>query len=575
MSWTNRLLNRGGGAEEHARASTPSSDAETPDKWKDRTRVNNYDALPPYSAVLSATNANFAIPESQQQQLALLETGTNEAYIVCVPEIFGTGPHMNLSARARKEYVVQDHIICDDPTILVLIYDREKSRRANSAEDSTKKADTVQFFESLIAEAIRARATDVHFIVRGETAEVWFRIDGMIRKHKAYAPHQLTEAAGVAFNKLAEETSRSHPAYNVRMDQYCAIVLNAVAGRNLKLRYQSIRVVDGYDVILRLLFTDEITKKSQSLEELGYAPSHQRLFQLASRKTIGVIFIAGVTGSGKSTTLKTLMTMHPDRHLKKAYSVEDPAEYLIPGVSQVSVQRTSDATSDSQSSNPFVGAMRTIMRGDPDEIMVGEVRDVESGSLLKTMVQSGHGVKTTVHAASAFEIVERVTSDEIGLSRHTISSRNFISALVYQRLIAKLCEKCKLPAVGNLDEEYLALIQRKFGIAPEGICTADPAGCPHCNHVGVKGLTVVAEVLIPNYEILKLIRDGHDIEAEELWRRGRKAAFDEPDCEGKTAFEHALYKMSQGILDPRIIEDNFEPMEMYSVVEPDHKVLNA
>jgi type II secretory ATPase GspE/PulE/Tfp pilus assembly ATPase PilB-like protein len=167
MSWTNRLLNRGGAADEQTRASTPVPEADTPDKWKDRTRVNNYDALPPYSAVLSATNANFAIPESQQQQLALLETGTNEAYIVCVPEVFGTGAHMNLSARARKEYVVQDHIICDDPTILVLIYDREKSRRANSAEDSTKKADTVQFFESLIAEAIRARATDVHFIVRG------------------------------------------------------------------------------------------------------------------------------------------------------------------------------------------------------------------------------------------------------------------------------------------------------------------------------------------------------------------------------------------------------------------------
>lgn len=575
MSWTNRILNRNGSAEESARSAAPAPESDSTEKRNDRTHINNYDMLPPYSSVLSAKDGPFEIPEAQHPSIALLQAGANEAYIVCVPEVFGTGAHMNLAARAKKaSYLVNDHIICDDPSILALLYDREKSKRANSLEESEKKAESVQFFESIIALAIRKNATDVHFFVRENTATVWFRIDGLLRKQKEYAPYQLTEAAGVAYNKMAEETSRSHPAFNVRLDQYCAVVLNAVAGRNLKLRYQSIKLSGGYDVVLRLLFTDDANHKPMTLEQLGYAPSHQRLFNLATRKTVGVIFIAGVTGSGKSTTLKTLMTMNPDRHNKKQYSVEDPVEYLIPGVSQVSVQRTSDATADSQSQNPFVGAMRTIMRADPDEIMVGEVRDVESGSLLKTMVQSGHAVKTTVHASSALEIVERITSSEIGLHRQTISSRNFISALVYQRLIAKLCEHCKVPAEGNLDGEYLGLIQRKFGISPSSIFTANLDGCPHCNQ-GVKGQTVVAEVVLPNYDILKLIRDGQDIEAEELWRRGRKARFDEPDCEGKTAFEHALYKMSQGILDPLTIEENFEPMEMYSVVESVHEVSNA
>jgi type II secretory ATPase GspE/PulE/Tfp pilus assembly ATPase PilB-like protein len=557
-----------GGEETPSPAAASTSQA---DKRKNVTHVASHDALPPYSAVLTATGGALEIAPNQQTQFAVLHLGEKEALLLCVDEVFGTSAHLNLSARVKREYVVQDHVICDDPSILALIYDRDKSKRANSLEESEKKADSVQFFESVIASAIRKRATDVHLYVREEWAEVWFRIDGLLRKQKAYAPYQLNQAAGVAFNKLAEETSRSHPAYNERLDQSCAVVLNAVAGRNLKLRYQSIRATGGHDVILRLLFTDDANKKPLSLEELGYAPSHQRLFNLATRKTVGVIFIAGVTGSGKSTTLKTLMTMNPERHLKKAYSVEDPVEYLIPGVTQVSVQRTADATAESQSQNPFVGAMRTIMRGDPDEIMVGEVRDVESGSLLKTMVQSGHAVKTTVHASSGFEIVERVTSSEIGLHRQTISSRNFISALVYQRLVAKLCNDCKLPAEGNLEGEYLGMIHRKFGIPSSSIFTANPNGCDHCNR-GVHGQTVVAEVVLPNYDILKLIRDGHDIEAELLWRRGRKARFDEPDCEGKTAFEHALYKMSQGILDPLTIEENFEPMEMYSVVEPNREV---
>lgn len=531
-------------------------------------RVRNYEELQPYQGVLTSPGNVLSVPEAQQKDVALLGLGSNNTFLVATDQYFGSSQHMTLLSRARRVgVVVQTQLITEDSSILALIYEKDKRRLTHRQEESTSKADSVQLFEFLITEAVKERATDVHLLIREETSYVELRIDGMLRRFKPYASYMLNEAAGVAYNKMAEETSRSHPAYNIRLAQSCSIVIPSAAGRALKLRYQSVPVVGGHDIILRLLFTDDEKAEAPTLEKLGYASSHQRQLSLAARKTVGSIFIAGVTGSGKSTTLKTLMTMSPDRHLWKQYSVEDPAEYRLPGVSQVSVQRTSEASADSASANPFVSAMRVIMRADPDEIMVGEVRDTESGSLLKTMVQSGHQVYTTVHAASAIEIVERLTSDEIGLPRQTLSSRSFVSAFVYQRLLAVNCKHCSLPAEGTLPEEQLSLIEKKFGISRSKLKVASHEGCEHCKGRGVFGLTVVAEIIVPDSEFLKLIREGKDMEAEELWRGRRTAAFDEADCEGKTAFEHALYKMSQGLLDPRVIEDSFEPMESY-VVHP-------
>lgn len=529
-------------------------------------RIRNYDDIQPYQGVLTGPGNVLAIPEAHQKDIALLGLGASNAFLIATEHFYGSSHHMTLLARAKRIGVnVQVQLIAEDASVLALIYERDRRKSGNRDDDAISKADSVQLFELIIAEAVTERATDVHLIIREENSHVEFRIDGLVRRMKPYPSYMLNEAVGVAYNKMAEETSRSHPAYNVRLAQSCSVLIDNAAGRALNLRYQSIPVVGGTNIILRLLFTDDEHKESPTLEQLGYEESHQRQLTLAARKTVGAIVVSGVTNSGKSTTLKTLLTMSPDRHLWKQYSVEDPAEYKLPGVAQVSVQRTAEATAESASVNPFVAAMRVIMRGDPDEIMVGEVRDAESGSLLKTMVQSGHQVYTTIHAASALEIPDRLTSEEIGLSRQTLGSRNFVSAFVYQKLLAVNCKHCSLPAEEVLPVPYLEHIEKKFKISRATLKVAKEDGCPHCKGRGVFGQTVAAEIVIPDADICKLIREGRDMEAEDVWRSRRTAKFDEPDCEGKTAFEHALYKMSQGRIDPRIIEDSFEPFETYQV----------
>lgn len=558
------LAGEGTASQSHGDVEQPS----TAPKGDRAPRVREYAELPPYDSVLTADNGLLPLPDVLQKEIALLSTDKATAAVVATDRFFGSSQHMTLVARAERADVrIEQSFIVDDRAILALIYDKDRRNLSNKQDDTALKAESVQLFESIIADAVRRRATDVHLLLRDETSIVVFRVDSLLRKYREYPTYMLNEAAGVAFTKLAEESSRSHPSYNSRFPQSCSVVLSDIAGRGLNLRYQSIPVVGGTDVILRLLFTDDAKKESPTLEMLGYAPSQQKLLELAARKTVGAIVIAGVTGSGKSTTLKTLMTMHPDRHLWKQYSVEDPAEYVLPGISQVSVQRKAEAVTEGASANPFVAAMRTIMRGDPDEIMVGEVRDTEGGSLLKSMVQSGHQVYTTVHAVSAIEVVERMTSDEIGISRQTMASRNFVSALVYQRLLPKNCDKCKLPADGNLPDDYLSFIEQKFGLSRSTMTVASSKGCPHCEGTGVRGQTVVAEIIAPDSAVLKHIREGRDIEAEELWRSRRTAAFDQPNCDGKTAFEHGLYKVSQGIIDPRTLEDAFEPFESYQLYQ--------
>lgn len=548
-------------------APSADTDAATPPPRPDRApRLNDYEELPEYEGVLTGTAGALAIPEVQKKDVALLVLGDETALLVATDSYYGSAQHLSLIARARHAGIaISSSRIAADSAILALIYQKEKRQLKNGGEDGFSKAESVQLFEDVISDAVRQRATDVHFNIQEETSEVRFRIDGIMRRYKLFPSEMLNEAVGVAYNKMAGETSRSHPAYNSRLAQSCSIVLDNAGGRALKLRYQSIPVVGGHKVVARLLFTDDGKRPTLTLNDLGYAKSHQRQLELAARKTVGAIVVAGVTGSGKSTTLKSLLLMNPERHLWQQYSVEDPAEYALPGVAQVSVQRTSDASSDGVGASPFVSAMRTLMRGDPDEIMVGEIRDQETGSLLKTMVQSGHQVYTTVHAASAIEVVERMTSEEIGISRETMSSRNFISAVAYQRLVPLNCKSCKLPAEGNLPEEYLQLIENKFGISRKVMTVASPDGCPVCDHRGVKGQTVVAEILTPDEEVLKLIREGRDMEAEQAWRSTRKGGFDDPDCDGKTAFEHALTKVATGTVDPRTVEDSFEPFETYRI----------
>jgi len=358
---------------------------------------------------------------------------------------------------------------------------------------------------------------------------------------------------------MAEQGTSVHGNFIAHEHQECVIPFPDKENPTHKIRYTKIVGSGGFRVILRLLPTAlSDSGVPPMLEALGYSQDQSRHLYAAARKSSGLIVVSGPTGSGKSTALKTLMTHSPTRHERIQYSLEDPVEYKIFGVFQISVN----------DENEMIDALKKVLRGDPDEVMVGEVRSKEMMSMLKNVVLSGHQVMTTIHTPSAIEIIKRITADEMGVPRDILDGRNFLSALVHQRLIATLCDGCKLPAYNAPESifpsELRTSLTTKFGLDISKMFVANPCGCKQCGGSGANGQTILAEVIRPTQEMRKCFRDGRDGEAEAMWRYTRTHHFDHEDCTGKTFIEHGLYKVSIGLIDP-VMLDTLEPLESYEV----------
>lgn len=535
----------------------------------------------PRHAVLLTANGRWELGERLHSKLAAFELDTNIALILCDQDSYNRHDFASLHENLKKEYAAINIGLAKASLILRLYSKLKPSGAVYRDRDTDEEALSRTMFFDIMSLAAQQNASDVHIVVRdieaNGTAAILFRIDGILRRVDKIPAKNAVEVIGIAYTKLAEERSRSDTAFNIRTMQSCTIAAT-LNDANYKIRYQTLPANGGIDAVMRLLHSASADasksneQDSKTLSELGYSETQCHQLELAARKTVGAIIVSGVTGSGKSTTLKTLMTSSKTRSQRKSYSIEDPVEYKIFGVTQISVQRRADEGGE----GAFSAAMRVVLRADPDLVMVGEVRDGETCSLLKTMVQSGHQVMTTVHAASAIDIVQRLTSNELGLPRDVLSSRNFLSALVYQRLVPLMCPACKIPlrsTESDVPQQTSELLREKFRLDISRIYTTSSKGCEKCSWSGSRGVTVVAEVIPQDAQLARYLRASLDVEAEDHWRSSRTAGFHDADTTGKTAFEHGLYKVQLGIVDPLVIENAFEPFETYDVHSVGHRTL--
>lgn len=417
-------------------------------------------------------------------------------------------------------------------------------------------------FDLIIEKAVEAGTSDIHFEFRdGQHVKVRMRIHGKLRvtsdsDRLSRDYHAMLDAVSAAYNSRADPSSRSHNHFDEDQHQSCSIPLS-IRQRKYQLRFQSVKENRGVDVVLRLLLNEAVEGDVLSLSQLGYSADQVEVLEDAVHRSPGLTIIAGETGSGKSTTLRTLMMYERDSG-KKFFSIEDPVEYIQPHMTQIPIQRRAE---DGVGESAFGAAAKVLLRGDPDKLMPGEIRDAETGSFAKSMTETGHQVLSTVHASSAFGIIPRLVSDEIGMPLAAVTSPNFLTAMVYQKLIPVLCEHCKLPATDNLDVPTVAVIAA-LGIDVTKVCVEGP-GCDRCKGRGTAGQTVVAEVCELNDEMLDLLRESHFWEAERQWRAGHDGDLTSPNMTGKSAIEHAIYKMSQGRIDPRDIEASFYKLKKY------------
>lgn len=337
-----------------------------------------------------------------------------------------------------------------------------------------------QRLRALVQEALEAGASDIHLEVRESGTKVKFRKHGELYLQSKWSYKAGKEIASVAFNK---ETDQATAHFNPLVPQDASMPLE-IAGKSIRLRLASLPAHGGFDMVMRILSTG--VEGIPTLAELGYTKQQEFIITRATKRPHGAIIIAGPTGSGKTTTLASCLNLIESE--RKLYTIEDPVEKIVPNATQVPVNTEKEDRS-------FASMGRASLRMDPDVVVLGEMRDEDTASVMVRAAITGHLVFSTIHTNSAPAIVTRLADMQI--PRGLLADPNLLVCLMFQRLAAKLCPDCCIPILQSPDPLYKNLIERWTGLFKgdwNNVRVRGP-GCDHCHHTGLIGRVVVAEVI--------------------------------------------------------------------------------
>ena len=342
------------------------------------------------------------------------------------------------------------------------------------AEDGISEAPLVRLVNSIIFQAAEDGASDVHFEPQEDALAVRLRIDGVLHEVQRI-PKRMMAGVTTRLKVLAKLDIAER-----RKPQYGRISLNAAAaGRMLDIRVATLPTVEGESVVMRLL---DKSKRPPTLEELGLSDAmRQTLEEVVSRPT-GALLVTGPTGSGKSTTLYAALAEinNPEINI---ITVEDPVEYRLGGVNQVQINQRAGLT--------FAAALRSILRSDPDVVMVGEIRDPETAKISIEAALTGHFVLSTLHTNDAPGALTRL--NEMGVEPFLTGSA--VTGVLAQRLARKLCTHCCEMYTPSVDELIKARVSPDIAAQADGMIFYRKRGCPRCNQTGYKGRVGVFQLL--------------------------------------------------------------------------------
>ena len=343
--------------------------------------------------------------------------------------------------------------------------------------DVASKPPIIKFVNMILFEAIKSRATDVHIQPEGDSVIVRYRIDGVL--HQVLSPPPGSYQAVLSRIKVISGLNVSER----RLPQDGRISFQ-LGKRQIEVRVSIIPTIHGERAVLRILDRETVFR---SLDDLGL-PQDQVLFlkEIVSRPS-GLLFVTGPTGSGKTTTLYAALSGVRTSE-KNVITIEDPVEYKIDNISQIQVKTDIGMT--------FADGLRSILRQDPDVIMVGEVRDTETAQIAVQSAVTGHLVLSTLHTSSALEAIARLI--DLGVEKYMIQSA--LTCVIAQRLVRTNCSYCAAPA--QFSPELLDSIGYENGM---DAAFMRGAGCDHCMQTGYLGRTGLFETLIIDDEIRSML----------------------------------------------------------------------
>ena len=379
-------------------------------------------------------------------------------------------------------------------------------------KDLASEAPVIRMVNQIIGRVIDLRASDIHLEPFEDGLHVRYRVDGVIASADVIAP-SLSPAVNSRVKLMA------HLDIAERRLPQDGRIKTRVKGRELDLRVSTVPTVHGESLVMRVLDRSSVR---YSMESIGFAPDNLVHFNHLLSRPHGILLITGPTGSGKTTTLYTALSkLDADAH--KIITVEEPVEYQLAGINQIQVHQ--------QIGLSFANALRSILRQDPDIIMIGEMRDGETAQIAVQSALTGHLVLSTLHTNTAAGAIVRL--QDMGIESYLITSS--VNGVLSQRLVRRLCEHCKAPYTPEPSLVVSSGLQR-MGLHPQQLYKS--VGCEHCRQTGYAGRCGIHELLVIDDPMRRAILDGLDAAA--LHAKATSSGM-------HTLYEDGLLKVAAGI----------------------------
>jgi type II secretory ATPase GspE/PulE/Tfp pilus assembly ATPase PilB-like protein len=398
-------------------------------------------------------------------------------------------PKRSIQEALRKSETAMQVLKDATEGFITQVVEKESGEEEEDVISIEKLADQdgsiIKLVHTIIFTAVQKRASDVHIESKDDDVKVKYRIDGVLSEameaiDKRFQSAIISRIKVMSDLDIAERRVPQDGRFRLK-----------IKDKTIDFRVSIMPCIYGEDAVIRILDKEMITEAVSELrlDLLGFSGLIEKKFRKYITQPYGMVLVTGPTGSGKTTTLYAALTEIKSPE-DKIVTIEDPVEYQIEGITQIPVNEKKGLT--------FARGLRSILRHDPDKIMVGEIRDPETAQIAIQSALTGHLVFTTVHANNVFDVIGRFLHMQV-------DPYSFISALnciLAQRLVRVLCPRCKVPATYTADQLLESGLDPALNL---GRTFYEPSGCPDCHQTGYQGRTAIAEILELSDPIRELI----------------------------------------------------------------------